>query len=59
MQPEFFIEGYELTKYRLVSMHITDESGTIEDVAEVCIDYRDDNIKIPKELKISLGYKET
>lgn len=59
MQPEFVIEGYGLTKDRLVSMHITDQSGTIEDVAEVCIDYRDDNIKIPKELKISLGYKET
>lgn len=59
MQPEFVIEGYELTKDRLVSMHITDESGTIEDVAEICIDYRDDNIKVPKELKIALGYRET
>jgi hypothetical protein len=59
MQPEFIIEGYELAKDRLVSMHITDESGTIEDVAEICVDYRDDNIKVPKELKIALGYKET
>ncbi|UJQ20787.1 phage tail protein [Wolbachia endosymbiont of Delia radicum] len=59
MQPDFVIEGYELTKDRLVSMHITDESGTIEDIAEICVDYRDDNIKVPKELKIALGYKET
>ncbi|WP_353277804.1 phage late control D family protein [Wolbachia endosymbiont (group A) of Agelastica alni] len=59
MQPEFIIEGYELAKDRLVSMHVTDESGTIEDVAEICVDYRDDNIKVPKELKIALGYKET
>ncbi|NSX83800.1 phage tail protein [Wolbachia endosymbiont of Atemnus politus] len=59
MQPEFVIEGYELTKDRLVSMHITDESGTIEDIAEICVDYRDENIKVPKELKIALGYGET
>ncbi|WP_265045210.1 MULTISPECIES: contractile injection system protein, VgrG/Pvc8 family [unclassified Wolbachia] len=59
MQPNFVIEGYELTKDRLVSMHITDESGTIEDVVEICVDYRDDNIKVPKELKIALGYRET
>ncbi|WP_341812348.1 hypothetical protein [Wolbachia endosymbiont (group A) of Conops quadrifasciatus] len=39
MQPEFIIEGYELTKDRLVSMHVTDESGTIEDVVEICVDY--------------------
>lgn len=59
MQPEFVIEGYELTKDCLVSMHITDESGTIEDIAEICVDYRDENIKVPKELKIALGYRET
>ncbi|OJH31510.1 Phage late control protein D (GPD) [Wolbachia endosymbiont of Armadillidium vulgare] len=59
MQPEFIIEGYELAKDRLVSMHVTDESGTIEDIAEICVDYRDDNIKVLKELKIALGYRET
>ncbi|WP_265016877.1 MULTISPECIES: contractile injection system protein, VgrG/Pvc8 family [unclassified Wolbachia] len=56
MKPEFSIEGI---KDHVISVHLTDESGTIDDVAEVCVDYGDENVEVPNELNISLGYKET
>ncbi len=59
MQPDFIIDKCESIKDRVISLRLTDESGTIDDVVEVCVDYRDDNIKVPKELKIALGYRET
>ncbi|MFP3016362.1 MAG: phage tail protein [Wolbachia sp.] len=59
MQPDFIIDKCESIKDRVISLRLTDESGTIDDVVEVCVDYRDENIDIPNELSIVLGYKET
>ncbi|WP_419214897.1 phage late control D family protein [Wolbachia endosymbiont of Rhagoletis cingulata] len=56
MKPEFSIEGI---KDPVISVHLTDESGTIDDVAEVCVDYGNENVEVPNELNIALGYKET
>lgn len=56
MKPEFSIEGI---KDHVISVHLTDESGTIDDVAEVCIDHGNENVEIPNKLNIALGYKET
>ncbi|BET37235.1 phage tail protein [Wolbachia pipientis] len=56
MKPEFSIEGI---KDPVISVHLTDESGTIDDVAEVCVDYGNENVEVPNELNIVLGYKET
>ncbi|WP_341822662.1 phage tail protein [Wolbachia endosymbiont (group A) of Clivina fossor] len=56
MKPEFSIEGI---KDPVISVHLTDESGTIDDVAEICTDYGNENVEIPNELNIALGYKET
>ncbi|WP_253299819.1 contractile injection system protein, VgrG/Pvc8 family [Wolbachia endosymbiont of Chironomus riparius] len=59
MQPDFIINGYESIRDRVVSLRLTDESGTINDIVEVCVDYRDESIDIPNELNIALGYRET
>ncbi|QVU16143.1 MULTISPECIES: contractile injection system protein, VgrG/Pvc8 family [unclassified Wolbachia] len=59
MQPDFIIDKCESIKDRVISLHLTDESGIIDDVVEVCVDYRDEDIDIPNELNIALGYKET
>lgn len=56
MKPEFSIQGI---KDHVISVHLTDESGTIDDVAEVCVDYGNENVEVPNELNIALGYKET
>ncbi|WP_341819764.1 MULTISPECIES: contractile injection system protein, VgrG/Pvc8 family [unclassified Wolbachia] len=56
MKPEFSIEGI---KDHVISVHLTDESGTIDDVAEICVNYDNENVEVPNELNISLGYKET
>lgn len=58
MQPDFIIDKCESIKDRVISLRLTDESGTIDDVVEVCVDYRDENLNIPNELNISLGYRE-
>ncbi|MGX9892631.1 hypothetical protein [Wolbachia endosymbiont of Protocalliphora sialia] len=58
MQPDFIIDKCESIKDRVISLRLTDESGTIDDVVEVCVDYRDENLNIPDELNISLGYRE-
>ncbi|BET35769.1 hypothetical protein wScaTNS_09820 [Wolbachia pipientis] len=58
MQPDFIIDKCESIKDRVISLHLTDESGIIDDVVEVCVDYRDEDIDIPNELNIALGYKE-
>ncbi|KAB2978032.1 MULTISPECIES: contractile injection system protein, VgrG/Pvc8 family [unclassified Wolbachia] len=58
MQPDFIIDKCESMKDRVISLRLTDESGTIDDVVEVCVDYRDENLNIPNELNISLGYRE-
>ncbi|WP_425383916.1 hypothetical protein [Wolbachia endosymbiont (group B) of Anania hortulata] len=55
MKPEFSIEGI---KDHVISVHLTDESGTIDDIAEVCVDYGNENVEVPNELNIALGYKE-
>lgn len=59
MQPDFYVEGSELIKNNLISLRLTDESGTIDDVVEVSVDYKNENIDIPDELNIALGYRET
>ncbi|MFP3031991.1 MAG: phage tail protein, partial [Wolbachia sp.] len=59
MQPDFIIDKCESIKDRIISLRLTDESGTIDDVVEVCVDYRDENLNIPNELNIALGYRET
>lgn len=59
MKPEFYIEGNELIKNNLISFHLTDESGTIDDIVEIYVDYKDENIDVSGELNIALGYKET
>lgn len=46
MKPEFSIEGI---KNNVISIYVTDESGTIDDVAEVCVDYENENIDVPNE----------
>ena len=56
-QPEFSIEG--IKNSGVISIHLTDESGTIDDIAEVCVDYGDEGIDVPNELNIALGYRET
>ncbi|WP_264337049.1 hypothetical protein [Wolbachia endosymbiont (group B) of Chorthippus brunneus] len=56
MKPEFSIEGI---KGHVISVYLTDESGTIDDIAEVCVDYGNENVEVPNELNIALGYKET
>ncbi|WP_265030409.1 phage late control D family protein [Wolbachia endosymbiont (group B) of Athalia cordata] len=56
MKPEFSIEGI---KDPVISVHLTDESGTIDDVAEICVNYDNENVEVPNELNIALGYKET
>ncbi len=56
MKPEFSIEGI---KDHVISVHLTDESGTIDDIAEVYVDYGNENVEVPNELNIALGYKET
>ncbi|WP_341820858.1 phage tail protein [Wolbachia endosymbiont (group A) of Myopa testacea] len=58
MQPDFIIDKCESIKDRVISLRFTDESGTIDDVVEVYVDYRDENLNIPDELNISLGYRE-
>ena len=40
-------------------MSLTVESGTIDYVVEVHVDYSDENTDVPNELNIALGYKET
>ncbi|MFT4314058.1 MAG: phage tail protein, partial [Wolbachia pipientis] len=59
MQPDFIIDKCESIKDRVISLRLTDESGTIDDVVEVHVDYRDEDIDIPNELNIALGYRET
>ncbi|WP_254229438.1 contractile injection system protein, VgrG/Pvc8 family [Wolbachia pipientis] len=59
MQPDFVINGYESIRDRVTSLRLTDESGITDDVVEICVDYSDENIAIPNELNISLGYRET
>ncbi|MBD0392034.1 phage tail protein [Wolbachia endosymbiont of Pentalonia nigronervosa] len=56
MNPEFSIEGI---KDHVISIHLTDESGTIDDVAEVCVNYENEDVDVPNELNIALGYRET
>ncbi|VVC31078.1 Myoviridae, GpU,Ankyrin repeat-containing domain,Ankyrin repeat [Cinara cedri] len=56
MKPEFSIEGI---KDHVISIHLTDESGTIDDVAEVCVNYENEDVDVPNELNIALGYRET
>ncbi|WP_168464800.1 phage late control D family protein [Wolbachia endosymbiont of Ctenocephalides felis wCfeT] len=58
MKPDFYIEGSEQIKNNLISLRLTDESGTIDDIVEICVDYKDESVKIPDELNISLGYRE-
>ncbi|WP_250777632.1 hypothetical protein [Wolbachia pipientis] len=53
MQPDFIIDKCESIKDRVISLRLTDESGTIDDVVEVYVDYRDENLNIPNELNIS------
>ena len=59
MKPDFIINGYESVKDKVISIRLTDESGTIEDVVEIGVDYRDENIATPNELNIALGYRES
>ncbi|APR98627.1 contractile injection system protein, VgrG/Pvc8 family [Wolbachia endosymbiont of Folsomia candida] len=56
MKPEFSIEGI---RDNVVSIRLTDGSGIVDDVAEVCVNYIKEDIDVPKELKIALGYRET
>ncbi|WCR54453.1 MAG: hypothetical protein PG981_001475 [Wolbachia endosymbiont of Ctenocephalides orientis wCori] len=49
----------EALKKSLISFHITDESGTMSDEAEIYIDYGSSALKLKGELKIFLGYKGT
>ena len=63
MTPDFDIiaDGNQVTealKKSLISLHITDESGTMSDEAEIYIDYGSSALKLKGELKIFLGYKE-
>ncbi|WP_264328550.1 contractile injection system protein, VgrG/Pvc8 family [Wolbachia endosymbiont (group A) of Andrena hattorfiana] len=58
MQPDFVIDKCESIRDRVISLRLTDESGTIDDIVEVHVDYRDENLNVPNELNIALGYKE-
>ncbi|WP_353269874.1 phage tail protein [Wolbachia endosymbiont (group A) of Myopa testacea] len=59
MQPDFVIDKCESIRDRVISLRLTDESGTIDDIVEVHVDYRDENLNVPNELNIALGYRET
>ncbi|WP_341808426.1 contractile injection system protein, VgrG/Pvc8 family [Wolbachia endosymbiont (group E) of Neria commutata] len=64
MTPDFDIiaEGNSVTealKRSLISLHVTDGSGTTSDEAEICIDYNSSALKLKGKLQIFLGYKET
>lgn len=64
MTPDFDIiaEGNSVTealKRSLISLHVTDGSGTTSDEAEICIDYNSSASKLKGKLQIFLGYKET
>lgn len=59
MQPDFIIDKCESIRDRVISLRLTDESGTIDDVVEVHVDYSDENTDVPNELNIALGYRET
>ncbi len=64
MIPDFDIiaEGnpiIETLKNSLISLRVTDESGTTSDEAEIHIDYGNSALELKGELKIFLGYKET
>ncbi|APR98591.1 phage late control D family protein [Wolbachia endosymbiont of Folsomia candida] len=64
MTPDFDIiaEGNQVTealKKSLISLRITDESGTTSDEAEIHIDYGSNALELKGELKVFLGYKET
>ncbi|MDN5248400.1 MAG: contractile injection system protein, VgrG/Pvc8 family [Wolbachia endosymbiont of Tyrophagus putrescentiae] len=59
MQPDFIIDKCETIRDRVISLRLTDESGIVDDVVELCVDYKNEDINIPNELNISLGYKET
>lgn len=62
MRPDFNIiaESNSVTealRSSLISLHITDESGTTSDEAEICLEYGSNELK--GELKVFLGYKES
>lgn len=63
MTPDFNIiaENNSVTeafKKSLISLRITDESGTTSDEAEIHINYGSSALELTSELKIFLGYKE-
>ncbi|XGA08481.1 MAG: contractile injection system protein, VgrG/Pvc8 family [Wolbachia endosymbiont of Xenopsylla cheopis] len=49
----------ENLKNRLISLRITDESGTMSDEAEICFHYENGALEFAGNLKVFLGYKET
>lgn len=60
MKPDFNIiaENNSITealRSSLISLHITDESGTTSDEAEICLEYGSNELK--GELKVFLGIK--
>ncbi len=64
MKPDFNIiaESNSITedlRSSLISLHITDESGTMSDEAEICFEYGSNASELKGELEVFLGYKET
>ncbi|APR97830.1 phage late control D family protein [Wolbachia endosymbiont of Folsomia candida] len=64
MKPDFDIIAEdnsvtEALKKSLISLRLTDESGTTSDEAEIHINYGSSALELKSELKVFLGYKET
>jgi len=64
MTPDFDLiaEDNQLTetlKKSLISLRVTDGSGTTNDEVEICLDYSSSASKLKGKLQVFLGYKET
>lgn len=61
MKPDFNIiaENNSVLRSSVISLHITDESGTMSDEAEICFEYGSNASELKGELEVFLGYKES
>ena len=64
MRPDFSIiaENNSITetlRSSLISLRITDESGTASNEVEICLKYESNALELKNELEVFLGYKET
>ncbi|WP_265021284.1 phage late control D family protein [Wolbachia endosymbiont (group A) of Icerya purchasi] len=61
MRPDFNLiaENNSILRSSLISLRITDESGTMSDEAEICFEHGNNALELKSELEVFLGYKET